>query len=64
MHSHYLARRDREGCRRHFGIDAPKSMGAVIRRQPHADAGDEAGPEREALPAMFGLAPRWAEDAQ
>lgn len=74
MCSHYQALRDRERYRRHFGVDAPESMdkfdlwpqsmGTFIRRHPHADVGDEAVPEREAVPAMFGLVPHWAEDTK
>lgn len=74
MCSHYQALRDRERYRRHFGVDAPESMekfdlwpqsmGTLIRRHPHADVGDEAVPEREAVPAMFGLVPHWAKDTK
>ena len=34
-----------------------------IRRPSEADVGDEAVPEREALPGLFGLIPHWATDA-
>ena len=34
----------------------------LIRRHPHADAGDDAVPEREALLGSFGLIPHWSKD--
>lgn len=40
----------------------PATMGAMIRRPAEADSGDEAVPEREGVPAMFGLVPHWATD--
>ena len=33
-----------------------------VRRPLEADVGDDAVPEREALPGMFGLIPAWAKD--
>lgn len=72
MCSHYLALPDRDLLRRHFGVEPPADVGrrdmwpgyigTFIRRHPHADVGDEAVPEREALPGMFGLVPHWAVD--
>ena len=58
--------------RQYFGVDAPS--GAVksdvwpgyssvfIRRHPHADVGDEAVPNREAVVGRFGLIPHWSKD--
>lgn len=42
----------------------PGYLGSFIRRHPHADVGDEAVPEREALLGSFGLIPNWATDAK
>lgn len=42
----------------------PGYLGSFIRRHPHADVGDEAVPEREALLGSFGLIPHWATDAK
>lgn len=74
MCSHYEAVKDRERYRRHFGVSPPDLMGKVdlwpgypgsyIRRHPHAEAGDDAVPTREALPGMFGLVPHWSKDAK
>ena len=64
--------KDSERYRRHFGVEPPDDLGkfdvwpmyaaSFIRRPREADAGDEAVPEREALPAQFGLIPHWATD--
>lgn len=72
MCSHYQAMKDRERYRRHFGVEPPDDLGkfdvwpmytaSFIRRQREADVGDEAVPEREALPGQFGLTPHWATD--
>ena len=72
MCSHYQAMKDRERYRRHFGIEPPDDLGkfdvwpmyaaSFIRRPREADAGDEAVPERDALPSQFGLIPHWATD--
>ena len=40
----------------------PGYLGAFIRKHPHADVGDEAIPEREAVNGIFGLVPHWATD--
>ena len=40
----------------------PGYASAFIRRPLLADVGDEAVPEREALPGKFGLVPHWAKD--
>jgi putative SOS response-associated peptidase YedK len=39
-------------------------LGAFIRKHPHADSGDDAISEREAVPGIFGLLPHWATDAK
>jgi putative SOS response-associated peptidase YedK len=73
MCAHYEAIQDRQRYRRHFDAEPPADAGrtdiwplyaaSLIRRPPEADAGDEAVPEREALPGQFGLIPHWARDA-
>jgi putative SOS response-associated peptidase YedK len=72
MCSHYQAVRDREKFRRRFGIELPDAPppdvwpalnGTFIRRHEHADVGDEAVPQREALVGLFGLVPHWSKDA-
>ena len=72
MYSHDQAIRERERYRRHFGVEPPDDLGkfdvwpmyaaSFIRWPREADAGDEAAPEREALPGQFGLIPHWATD--
>lgn len=72
MCSHYQALKDRQRYQRHFGVEPPDDLGkfdvwpmyaaSFIRRPREADAGDEAVPEREALPGQFGLIPHWATD--
>jgi putative SOS response-associated peptidase YedK len=72
MCSHYENIRDPQRLFQAFGTAAPHSMGKVdvwpqyeglfIRVPPHRDTGDEAIPEREALPGRFGLIPHWATD--
>lgn len=67
MCSHYQALKERELYRRHLGVYPPAELGkhdlwpgylgTLIRRHPHADAGDEAVPPREALNGLFGLVP-------
>lgn len=73
MCSHYESVQDRTRYQRHFAAEPPASLGradvwplygaSLVRRPPEADAGDEAVPEREALPGQFGLVPHWAKDA-
>lgn len=75
MCSHYQAIKERERYRHHFGVEPPVEMGkhdvwpnyaaSFIRRPKEAtmDTGDDAVPEREALPGLFGLIPHWATDA-
>lgn len=72
MCSHYESLIDRGLYRSHFGVEPPQDAGkhdvwplyaaSFIRRPREADAGDEAVPEREALPGRFGLTPHWASD--
>jgi len=72
MCSHYQAIKERERYIRHFGVAPPDDLGKVdmwpgylgsfIRRHPHADVGDEAVPQREALTGLFGLVPHWSLD--
>jgi len=74
MCSHYQALKDRELYRRHFGVEPPADLGkhdlwpgyagTMIRRHPHADVGDEAVPQREALNGLFGLVPNWSPDTK
>jgi len=74
MCSHYQAIKERERYLRAFGVAAPEELGkhdlwpgyggTFIRRHPHADVGDEAVPEREALPGLFGLVPHWSADTK
>ena len=72
MCSHYQALKDRAKSERAFHVALPPYTGVYdvwptyealfIRRPPEADAGDAAGPEREALVGRFGLLPPWAKD--
>lgn len=74
MCSHYQAVKDLERYRRHFGATPPANLGkhdlwpgyegTFIRRHPHADVGDEAVPEHEALAGLFGLVPHWSVDTK
>ncbi|OIQ66204.1 hypothetical protein GALL_522300 [mine drainage metagenome] len=74
MCSHYQALKERERYLRHFGVEPPLEpgkldlwpgyMGSFIRRHPHADVGDDAVPQREALSGLFGLVPHWATDTK
>lgn len=74
MCSHNQAVKEIEHYRRHFGVAPPADpgkqdlwpgyQGTFIRRHPHADVGDEAVPEREALPGLFGLVPHWSQDTK
>ena len=72
--SHYQALKDRERYQRRFGAMPPPDLGksdmwpgyvgTFIRRHPHADVGDDAVPEREALTGLFGLIPHWSNDSK
>ena len=74
MCSHHQGIKERERYVREFGVPPPDDIGkydvwpgyaaSFIRRHPHADVGDEAVPEREALSGVFGLIPHWATDAK
>ena len=74
MCSHYQAIKERERYVRHFGVAPPDEAGkhdlwpgysgTFIRRHPHADVGDEAVPQREALTGLFGLVPHWSPDTK
>ena len=74
MCSHYQALKERERYKRHFGVEPPPEpgkldlwpgyLGSFIRRHPHADVGDDAVPEHEALNGLFGLVPHWATDTK
>lgn len=74
MCSHYQGLKERERYWRHFGVEAPADVGrhdlwpgyqgTFIRRHPHADVGDDAVPEREALGGLFGLVPHWSPDTR
>ena len=72
MCSHYKSVSDTARLKTHFDIDLPSElsrrdvwpgyMSTFIRRHPHADVGDDAVPEREALIGSFGLIPHWSKD--
>jgi putative SOS response-associated peptidase YedK len=74
MCSHYQTLKERDRYWRHFGVEPPLEpgkgdmwpgyLGTLIRRHPHADVEDEAVPEREALPGLFGLVPHWSLDTK
>jgi putative SOS response-associated peptidase YedK len=72
MCAHYENIKDPNRLRQYFAVEAPTLMGKAdvwpqyeslfIRRHPHADVGDEAVPQTEALVGRFGLIPHWATD--
>jgi len=72
MCSHYQALKEQDKYRRYFGVEPPADLysfdvwpgytGTFIRRHPHAEIGDEAVPEREALTGLYGMVPHWAQD--
>lgn len=77
MCSHYQAVKGAERSQRHFGFNPPLMaelaiktdmwpgyLGGFIRTHPHADVGDEAVPQVEYLPGLFGLVPHWATDTK
>jgi putative SOS response-associated peptidase YedK len=74
MCSHYQALNERERYHRHFGVEPPPEPSKIdlwpgylcsfIRRHIHADVGDDAVPEHEALNGLFGLVPHWATDTK
>jgi putative SOS response-associated peptidase YedK len=72
MCSHYQGVQNAERYRKHFGVEPPSGikvdlwpgyLGSFVRKHPLADVGDEAVPDREALPGLFGLVPHWATDS-
>ena len=73
MCSHYQAIKARERYARHFGVEPPVDIGkydiwpgyaaTFIRRPKGADVDDEAVPDRESMPGLFGLIPHWSTDA-
>ncbi len=72
MCSHYQALRDRAKFEKAFNVKLPPYEGVYdvwptyqalfVRRPLEADVGDDAVPDREALPGVFGLIPGWAKD--
>ena len=74
MCSHYQAIKQDELAWRRFGVRPPAGevktdlwpgyLGSFIRRHRHADVGDDAVPEREALPGLFGMVPHWSKDTK
>ena len=74
MCSHYQGIKEQQRFEKYFGTPAPLEAGKVdlwpgylgsfIRRHPHADVGDEAVPELEAVNGLFGLVPHWATDTK
>jgi len=74
MCSHYQAPSKPEIYRSAFGVEPPVVRGkhdvwpgypaGFIRRHPHADVGDNAVPQREALAGLFGMVPHWSKDTK
>lgn len=74
MCSHYQAPPTPELYRTAFAVEPPTVQGkndvwpgypaGFIRRHEHADVGDDAVPEREALTGLFGMVPHWAKDTK
>lgn len=72
MCSHYEAVPDPRVPKDVFRVEPPARLGKqdlwpgyeglLIRRPREKDSGDDAVPDREALPALFGLVPHWAKD--
>jgi putative SOS response-associated peptidase YedK len=72
MCSHYEGVRDTQVLRKMFQVEPPADMGKadlwpgyqglLIRRPREKDSGDDAVPDREVLPGLFGLVPHWATD--
>jgi putative SOS response-associated peptidase YedK len=72
MCSHYEGVRDAQVLRMVFQVEPPADLGKtdlwpgypglLIRRPREKDLGDDAVPDREALPGLFGLVPHWATD--
>lgn len=74
MCAHYESVHDKDRLKQYFDINLPNELArrdvwpgylsTFIRRHPHADVGDEAVPEREALAGSFGLIPHWSKDTK
>jgi putative SOS response-associated peptidase YedK len=74
MCSHYQGLKEQERYQKHFGVMPPPELGKVdlwpgylgsfIRTHPHADVGDEAVSQLEALNGLFGLVPHWSTDTK
>jgi len=74
MCSRYEGIKSTEKFRLNLGVEPPPPgakhdlwpgyLGSFIRRHPHADVGDDAVPEAEALNGLFGLVPHWATDTK
>lgn len=72
MCSHYQGLKEQERYRNHFGVMPPPEqgkhdqwpgyLGSFIRKHPHADVGDDAVPQVEAVNGLFGLIPHWSTD--
>jgi putative SOS response-associated peptidase YedK len=72
MCAHYHSVTDPTQLRRYFDVDVPPEAAkddvwpgyssVFIRRHPHADVGDDALSNREALVGRFGLIPHWSRD--
>jgi putative SOS response-associated peptidase YedK len=72
MCAHYHSVTHPTLLRQYFGVDVPTDAAksdvwpsyssVFIRRYLHADAGDTAEPNREALVGRFGLIPHWSKD--
>ena len=74
MCSHYQAPSKPEIYRAAFGVEPPADLckhdvwpgyaAGFIRRHEHADVGDDAVPQREALTGLFGMVPHWSKDTK
>ena len=72
MCAHYQSVNNQTQLKRFFGVNSPIEAAksdvwpgynsVFIRRHPHADVGDDAVPNREALIGRFGLIPHWSKD--
>ncbi len=74
MCSHYETVKNRNTLKSHFKLDAipegekadiwPGYLGAFVRKNEAAIAGDTSVSERGLLPGSFGLIPHWATDTK
>ncbi len=72
MCAHYQSVTDSAQLRHYFDVNSPTEAAksdvwpgyssVFIRRHPHADVGDDAVPNREAVVGRFGLIPHWSKD--